>query len=56
LKENIQLQAGDRVLVETGGGGALAIRERDGRSACRRRRQGYVSRDSARAIYGADKT
>jgi N-methylhydantoinase B len=54
LKENIQLQAGDRVLVETGGGGGFG----DPRVRRRDRVQddvakGYVSPEAARATYGA---
>jgi N-methylhydantoinase B len=54
LKENIQLEAGDHVLVETGGGGGFGDPRK--RRAERLRddvRQGYVSEESARSIYGA---
>lgn len=54
LKENIQLQPGDRVLVETGGGGGYG--DPASRDAVRLKEdvaQGYVSADSARKIYHA---
>jgi N-methylhydantoinase B len=52
LKENIQLEAGDRVLVETGGGGGFG--DPQWRTAERLRDdvlQGYVSKESARTVY-----
>jgi N-methylhydantoinase B len=54
LKENIQLEAGDRVLVETGGGGGFGDpRERRPERLRDDLRQGYVSQDCARSVYGA---
>ena len=53
LKENINLAAGDRVLVDTGGGGGFG----DPRIRCPSSvrddvRKGYVSHASAQAVYG----
>jgi N-methylhydantoinase B len=54
LKENMQLESGDRVLVETGGGGGFGDpRMRDMQRLRDDVRQGYVSLESARTTYGA---
>jgi N-methylhydantoinase B len=52
LKENIQLEAGDRVLVETGGGGGFGDpRSRSPEQLRADVRLGYVSKESARDVY-----
>jgi N-methylhydantoinase B len=53
LKDAVQLKAGDRVRIETGGGGGFGdpcrrSRERVGDDV----RKGYVSEAAARKIYG----
>jgi N-methylhydantoinase B len=53
LKENMELAAGERVLVETGGGGGFG--DPRARSPQRVRddvRMGYVSRERAHTVYG----
>ena len=53
LKENIQLEAGDRVLVETGGGGGFGDpRIRCPEQRARRCAQGLCFTRSAQAVYG----
>jgi N-methylhydantoinase B len=53
LKENIQLEAGDRVLVETGGGGGFGDpRQRRAERVRDDVAKGYVSQDAARSVYG----
>jgi N-methylhydantoinase B len=55
LKENIQLEAGDRVLVETGGGGGFGDpRARRAELVRDDVAKGYVSPEAARSVYGAD--
>ena len=53
LKENVQLAAGTRVVVETGGGGGFGDpRLRDPQRIEADVRLGYISRESAEQVYG----
>lgn len=53
LKDSVQLQAGDRVRIETGGGGGFGDpRRRDRDKVHEDVKRGYVSRDTARTVYG----
>jgi N-methylhydantoinase B len=53
LKDVVQLDAGDRVRVETGGGGGYGDPRRRDRNKVREDvRKGYVSPEAARTIYG----
>ena len=53
LKENMQINPGDRVYVETGGGGGFGDPEKRSREGVRGDLQrGYVSKASARSVYG----
>jgi N-methylhydantoinase B len=55
LKDVVQLDAGDRVRVETGGGGGYGDPRRRDRNKVRDDvRKGYVSPETARTIYGLD--
>ena len=55
LKDVVQLAAGDRVRVETGGGGGFGDPRRRDRNKVREDvRKGYVSLEAARTIYGLD--
>jgi N-methylhydantoinase B len=53
LKDAVQLKAGDRVRIDTGGGGGFGDPGRRDRAKLREDvRQGYVSTDAARSVYG----
>jgi N-methylhydantoinase B len=53
LKDSVQLNAGDRVRIETGGGGGFGDPRQRNRGRLREDvRKGYVSIEAARAIYG----
>jgi N-methylhydantoinase B len=53
LKDAVQLQAGDRVRIDTGGGGGFGDPRRRDRAKLREDvRKGYVSREAARSVYG----
>lgn len=55
LKAEMQLAAGDRVLLATGGGGGYGeARERPRESVQRDVTLGYVTKDAARRLYGLD--
>ena len=55
LKDERPVSAGDRVIVETGGGGGFGpTAERDIGAVSRDVRNGYVSVDAAKEIYGVD--
>ena len=53
LKDSVQLNAGDRVRIETGGGGGFGDPRQRNRDRLREDvRKGYISIEAARAIYG----
>jgi N-methylhydantoinase B len=53
LKDSVQLQAGDRVRIETGGGGGFGDPRRRDRDKVREDvKRGYVSLHTARTVYG----
>jgi N-methylhydantoinase B len=53
LKDSVQLSAGDRVRIETGGGGGFGDPLQRNRDRLREDvRKGYISIEVARAIYG----
>jgi N-methylhydantoinase B len=53
LKDAVQLQPGDRVRIDTGGGGGFGDPHRRDRAAVREDvRRGYVSTEAARGVYG----
>jgi N-methylhydantoinase B len=53
LKDAVQLEAGDRVRIDTGGGGGFGDPRRRDRTSLREDiKKGYVSRAAARSIYG----
>jgi N-methylhydantoinase B len=53
LKDAVQLKAGDRVRIDTGGGGGFGDPRRRDRARVREDvRKGYVSREAARTVYG----
>jgi N-methylhydantoinase B len=55
LKESIMLESGDRVTIQTGGGGGYGDPRRRDRDRVRTDvLRGYVSADAARAVYGLD--
>jgi N-methylhydantoinase B len=55
LKESIMLEAGDRVIIQTGGGGGYGNpRQRDRDRVRTDVLRGYVSADAARTVYGLD--
>jgi N-methylhydantoinase B len=55
LKDSVMLEAGDRVRIQTGGGGGYGDPRRRDRERLRTDvARGYVSADSARAVYGLE--
>jgi N-methylhydantoinase B len=53
LKDAVQLKAGDRVRIDTGGGGGFGDPRRRDRASLREDvKKGYVSLAAARAVYG----
>jgi len=53
LKENMKLQAGDRVLIATGGGGGFGPpRRRTRENLIEDLTRGYVSKETASSVYG----
>ena len=55
LKESVMLEAGDRVIIQTGGGGGYGDPRRRDRDRVRTDvLRGYVSADAAREFYGLD--
>jgi N-methylhydantoinase B len=57
LKDAVQLKAGDRVRIDTGGGGGFGDpRERDRDKVREDVRKGYVSTAAARTVYGLCKS
>jgi len=53
LKDAVQLKAGDRVRIDTGGGGGYGDpRERSRAALCEDIAKGYVTPEAARQIYG----
>jgi N-methylhydantoinase B len=57
LKETLMLKAGDRVRIQTGGGGGYGDPKRRDREHVRADvMRGYVSPQAAREVYGLDTT